>query len=63
MSSRIPLATSGVDNVHVKSIGKTDAVTKPKEKTGSEAGTKLEREVNTHFGGAVSMTDHIRYKH
>jgi hypothetical protein len=44
MSTRQPLATSGVENVHVHQSGKGDAVAKSKEKSGGEGG-RLEREV------------------
>jgi hypothetical protein len=45
MSARLPLAASGVDNVHVHNMGKGDTTTKSKEKSG-EGGSRLEREVN-----------------
>jgi hypothetical protein len=46
MSTRLPLATSGVENVHVHQSGKGDATTKLKEKPAGEGGSRLEREVN-----------------
>jgi hypothetical protein len=45
MSTRLPLATSGVENVHVHQLGKGDATTKSKEKPAGEGGSRLEREV------------------
>jgi hypothetical protein len=45
MSTRLPLATSGVENVHVNQLGKGDATTKSKEKSAGEGGSRLEREV------------------
>lgn len=47
MSTRLPLATSGVENVHVIPSGKIDTVTKSREKAGAEGGPRLEREVIT----------------
>jgi hypothetical protein len=46
MSTRLPLVTSGVGNVHVHQLGKVDATTKSKEKPAGEGGSRLEREVN-----------------
>jgi hypothetical protein len=45
MSTRLPLATSAVENVHVHQLGKGDATTKSKEKSAGEGGSRLEREV------------------
>ena len=56
MSTRLPLATSEVENVHVKQLGKVDAATKSKEKAAGEGGSRLEREVNTTSAPLRSLT-------
>ena len=47
MSSRLPLTTSGVENVHVhQTESNRDVNIKSKGKYADEAGTRLEKEVS-----------------
>lgn len=61
MSTRQPLATSGVDNVHVHQSEKGNTATKMKEKSASD-GRSAEREVNPFIKWFVNSADTNRFK-